>query len=93
MSEDSSATDRILTEPDRDVWVVERQQGDGWYVSAVLTSHEDAEQYEEDLREFITTYPDDFPEEFKTENVRTRHGGRQSPTKFFEDYPRRCRND
>lgn len=77
--------DRILGDADRDVWVVERNPGSGWRVSAVLASYEDAQKYQEDLRAFMSDQ-DGIPEEFQHE-VRTRHGGRNSPTKMWEAYP------
>lgn len=79
--------DRVTADGDRDVWVVEYKTSSEWKVSAVLTSYADAEAYEEDLREFITSYPDDVPERFRIDEVRTRHGGRRSPTKFYEEWP------
>lgn len=79
---------RVFAEPDREVWVVERNPGSGWRVSAVLSSYDDAEQYRDDLREVMNTYPEDFPEDFKREDeFRIRHGSRQSGTKMFEEYP------
>lgn len=77
--------ERILEDSDRDVWVVEENRGSGWIVSAVLTSFEDAQRYERDLRAFMSDQ-DEIPEEFQHE-VRTRHGGRNSPTKMWEEYP------
>jgi len=77
--------ERVFEDADRDVWVVERNPGGGWQVSAVLTSFEDAQRYEQDLRAFLNDQ-EGIPEEFQHE-VRTRHGGRGSPTKMWEEYP------
>ena len=77
--------ERIFEDADRDVWVVERNPGGGWRVSAVLTSFEDAQRYEQDLRAFFNDQ-EGIPEEFQHE-VRTRHGGLNSPTKMWEEYP------
>jgi len=82
----SDGTGRILAEPDRKVWVVEENTGSGWSVSAVLTSYEDAEQYEEDLREFTRNHNQNIPDDFEIK-IETRHGGRRSPTKMFEEWP------
>lgn len=76
----------ILADGDRDVWVVERNPGSGWRVSAVLQSFDEAEKYEEDLREWHKESQEDIPEQYQ-HKIRTRHGGRNSPTKMFEDYP------
>ena len=73
----------ILADPDREVWVVEQNPGSGWRVSAVLTSFADAEAYEDDLRKFN----EDMETRFRSAGIKTRHGGRNSPTKMFETYP------
>ncbi len=79
---------RVFAEPDRDVWVVERNPGSGWRVSAVLGSYEDAERYKDDLREVMNSYPEDFPEDFKSKTeFRIRYNSRRSGTKYFENYP------
>lgn len=79
---------RVLGEADREVWVVERNPGSGWRVSAVLASYDEAEQYSADLRQVANHFPDEFPEEFKRETeVRIRRGGRKSGTKMWENYP------
>lgn len=84
------AWDRITADADRDVWVVERNPGSGWRVSAVLASYDEAEQYRDDLRTAMEHYPEDFPERFKTDyDIRIRHGSRKSGTKMFEEYPPR----
>lgn len=84
--EASTAKSPVLADADRDVWVVERNPGSGWRVSAVLTSFEEAEQYEQDLREWHEESNENMPEELH-HDLRTRHGGRKSPTKMFEKYP------
>jgi len=76
-------TNPIPAESDTDVWVVEYNPGSGWRVSAVFTSWEDADKYEDDLRDFIQSDVD----EYSPDSIRTRHGGRKSPTKFFETWP------
>lgn len=82
------AKERVFAEPDREVWVVERNPGSGWRVSAVLPTHEDAERYRDDLRTVLNNYPEEFPEEFKTDHTfRIRQGGRHSPTPMWESYP------
>ena len=83
-----AAKERVFSKPEREVWVVERNPGSGWRVSAVFASYNDAEDYRNDLRVTANNYPDEFPEKFKTEDrVRIRHGSRKSGTKFFEEYP------
>lgn len=82
------AKERVLSDGDRVVWVVERNPGSGWRVSAVLASWDAAEQYREDLFAVMNHYPEEFPEEFQHETeVRIRSGSRGSPTKMFESYP------
>lgn len=86
--ESDSPRNRVFSDADQDVWVVERNPGSGWRVSAVLTSYEDAKRYRDDLRQVLNEYPDEFPEEYKTEyDVKIRHGGRDSPTGLYESWP------
>lgn len=86
---------RVLhTEPDREVWVVERNPGSGWRVSAVLASYDEAVQYSDDLRVVANTHPDDFPEKFKHDTeVRIRRGSRNSGTEMWESYPPEADDD
>ena len=79
---------RVFGEYDREVWVVERNPGSGWRVSAVFSTYDDADDYAADLRVVMNHYSDGFPEDFKHEtDVRIRHGSRKSGTKMFETYP------
>jgi hypothetical protein len=83
-----AARNRVFADSDRDVWVVERNPGSGWRVSAVLADYDDAEDYAADLRVVLNNYPEKFPEEFKSDTeVRIRHGTRRSGSKMFESYP------
>jgi len=86
MTEDASGESPILADGDRDVWVVESNPGSGWRIEAVLPSFEAAERFEDDFREWRREMNDNIPDEFE-HSVRTRHGGRKSPTKMFESYP------
>ena len=87
-AEIQQAWDRITADPDREVFVVERNPGSGWRVSAVLTGYEDAAQYADDLMDAMNHCPEDFPEEFHHgDSVRIRYGGIRSATKMFEEYP------
>jgi len=76
----------IFATPDREVWVVEAWSGAEWRVLAVLTSHSDAEQYEDDYREWAEEHNKDVPDDYNLP-LRTKHGGRKSPTKMFKEYP------
>jgi hypothetical protein len=83
-----AAKERVFTEADREVWVVERSRGSGWRVSAVFSTYDDADDYAADLRVVANNYPEDFPERFESETeVRIRHGSRKSGTEMFESYP------
>lgn len=83
-----AARERVFGEHDREVWVVERNPGSGWRVSAVFADYDAADDYAADLRVVMNHYPDGFPEQFKSEtDVRIRHGSRKSGTKMFESYP------
>lgn len=81
------AADRVTADADRGVWVVEENRGNGWSVSAVLTSHEDARAYVQDARDFVENCPEDAPESFSRSTIRFRYGGRSSPKKLFESWP------
>jgi len=83
-----AAKERLFADPDREVWVVERNPGSEWRVSAVFASYDDADDYAADLRVVANNYPEDFPESFESETeVRIRHGSRKSGTKMFGSYP------
>jgi len=83
-----AAKERAFADPDREVWVVERNPGSGWSVSAVFADYDDADDYAADLRVVANSYPENFPEKFESgTEVRIRHGSRKSGTKMFESYP------
>lgn len=83
-----AAKERVFAEPDDEVWVVERNPGSGWRVTAVFDSYRAADDYTADLRVVLNSYPEEFPEKFKQDtDVRIRHGSIKSGTKFFADYP------
>lgn len=85
---------RVLAEGDREVWVVERNPGSGWRVSAVFESYGGADQYRKDLRRVMNNYPKHFPENFKSDtDVRIRSGSRKSGTKLYGSYPPECDHD
>ena len=82
------AKERVFADSDRTVWVVERNRGSGWGVSAVFANYDDADHYAADLRVVANNYAEDFPKRFESETeVRIRHGSRKSGTKMFESYP------
>lgn len=81
------AADRVTSNGDRDVWVVEEKRGDEWRVAAVLTSHEDAEAYVDDKRDFIENCPEDAPEDFCRSTVSFRYSGRRSSKALYESWP------
>ena len=78
---------RVTSDADADVWVVQESRGEDWRVSAVLTSYEDAEAYIEDARDFIENCPEDAPEDFCRRTVSFRLDGRKSPTSLYESWP------
>jgi hypothetical protein len=81
------AAERVTAPADEDVWVVEQNFGDGWRVAAVLGSYAAADAYIDDARDFAENCPADAPEDKCRTTVSYRHGGRKSPTKFFESWP------
>jgi len=81
------AADRVTAAPDDEFWVVEQNFGDGWRVAAVLGSYAAADAYIDDARDFAENCPADAPEDKCRTTVSYRHGGRKSPTKFFESWP------
>jgi hypothetical protein len=87
------AAERVTADPDDEFWVVEQNFGDGWRVAAVLGSYAAADAYIEDARDFGENCPADAPEDKCRTTVSYRHGGRKSPTKFFESWPPEVADD
>jgi hypothetical protein len=83
----AEAVELVTADGDREVFVVETNQGGGWSVAAVFTSYADVEAYIEDYRDFTEHCPEDAPEDHCRNTIRFRHGSRQSPTPLYESWP------